>query len=70
MTNVRIVKAMALPVVRYGCEIWVIKKAECQRTDAFKTVVLEKNLEDWMESNLKIDESTDCFSWDQQFMTL
>ena len=61
---------MALPVVRYGCEIWVIKKAECQRTDAFKTVVLEKNLEDWMESNPKIDESTDCFSWDQQFMTL
>ena len=35
------------------CEIWVIKKAECQRTDAFKTVVLEKNLEDWMESNPK-----------------
>ena len=42
---------MAFLIVRYGCEIWVIKKAGCQRTDDFKTVVLEKNLEDWMESN-------------------
>ena len=28
--------AMIFPVVMYGCEIWTIKKAECQRTDAFK----------------------------------
>ena len=69
-TKVHIVKAVVFPVVMYRRESYTIKKAECQRTDAFKTVVLEKNLEDWMESNLKIDESTDCFSWDQQFMTL
>ena len=31
---VHIVKAMAFPVVMYGCESWIIKKAECQRTDA------------------------------------
>ena len=35
-TKVHTVKAMVLPVVMYGCESWTIKKAECQRTDAFK----------------------------------
>ena len=35
-TNVRIVKALVFPVVRYGCESWTIKKAECQRIDAFE----------------------------------
>ena len=35
-TKVCIVKAMVFPVVKYGCESWTIKKAECQRTDAFK----------------------------------
>ena len=34
-TKVRLVKAMALPVVMYGCESWTVKKAECQRIDAF-----------------------------------
>ena len=33
-TKVRIVKAMVFPVVMYGCERWIIKKAECQRIDA------------------------------------
>ena len=42
-TKVRLVKAMAFPVVMYGCECWTVKKAEHQRTDA--TVVLEKTLE-------------------------
>ena len=32
----RIVKAMVFPVVMYGCESWTIKKAECQRIDAFE----------------------------------
>ena len=32
-TKVRLVKAMVFPVVKYGCESWTIKKAECQRTD-------------------------------------
>ena len=35
-TNVHIVKAMVFPVVMCGCESWAIKKAECQRIDAFK----------------------------------
>ena len=35
-TMVRLVKAMVFPVVKYGCESWTIKKAECQRIDAFE----------------------------------
>ena len=34
-TKVRLVKAMVFPVVRYGCESWTVKKAECRRIDAF-----------------------------------
>ena len=34
--KVCIVKAMVFPVVMYGCESWTIKKAECQRIDAFE----------------------------------
>ena len=35
-TKVCLVKALIFPVVMYGCEIWTIKKAECQRIDAFE----------------------------------
>ena len=35
-TKVHLVKAMAFPVVMYGWESWTIKKAECQRIDAFE----------------------------------
>ena len=35
-TKVRLVKAMVLPVVMYGCESWTVKKGEWQRIDAFK----------------------------------
>ena len=35
-TNVPIVKAMVFPVAMYGSQSWTIKKAECQRIDAFK----------------------------------
>ena len=35
-TKVHIVKAMAFPVVMYGCESWTIKKAEHQRIDVFE----------------------------------
>ena len=31
-----LVKAMVFPVVMYGCESWTVKKAECQRIDAFE----------------------------------
>ena len=35
-TKVHLVKAMVFPVVMYGCESWTVKKAKCQRIDAFK----------------------------------
>ena len=35
-TKVHTVKDMVIPVVMYGCESWTIKKAECQRIDAFE----------------------------------
>ena len=35
-TKVRLVKAMVFPVVMYGCDSWTVKKAECQRIDAFE----------------------------------
>ena len=44
-TKVHLVKDMVFPVVMYGCESWTIKKAECQRIDAFELCVLEKTLE-------------------------
>ena len=34
--KVRLVKAMVFPVVMYGCESWMVKKAECRRIDAFQ----------------------------------
>ena len=36
LTKVCLVKAMIFPAVMYGCESWTIKKAECQRIDAFE----------------------------------
>ena len=36
LTKVHLVKAMVFPVVMYECESWTIKKAECQRIDAFE----------------------------------
>ena len=35
-TKVRLVKAMVFSVVMYGCESWTVKKAECQKIDAFE----------------------------------
>ena len=35
-TKVHLVKAVVFPVVMYGCESWTLKKAECQRIDAFQ----------------------------------
>ena len=35
-TKFHLVKAMVFPVVRYGCESWTVKKAECQSIDAFE----------------------------------
>ena len=36
LTNVHLVKAMVFPVVMYGCESWIVKKAEHRRIDAFE----------------------------------
>ena len=36
LTKVHLVKAMVFPVIMYGCESWIIKKAEHQRIDAFE----------------------------------
>ena len=36
LTKVHLVKAMVFPVVVYGFESWTVKKAECQRIDAFE----------------------------------
>ena len=36
LTKVRLIKAMVFPVVMYGRESWTVKKAECQRIDAFE----------------------------------
>ena len=36
LTKVHLVKAMVFPVVMYGCKSWTVKKAECQRIDAFE----------------------------------
>ena len=35
-TKIHLVKAMVFPVVMYGCDSWTVKKAECQRIDAFE----------------------------------
>ena len=35
-TKVHLVKDMVFPVLVYGCETWTVKKAECQRVDAFE----------------------------------
>ena len=50
LTKVHRVKAMVSPVVMYGCESWTIKKAECQRIDSFEILVLEKILENPLDS--------------------
>ena len=44
LTKVQIVKAMVFPVVMYECESWIIKKAECQRIDAFELCCWRKLL--------------------------
>ena len=44
-TKVHLVKAMVFPVVMYGCESWIVKKAECQRIDALNCGVGEDTSE-------------------------
>ena len=50
-TKVHLVKAMGFPVVMYGCESWIIKKAECRRIDAFELWCWRRLLRDpWTSS--------------------
>ena len=42
--KVHLIKAMVFPVVMYGCESWTVKKAECQRIDAFELWCLRRLL--------------------------
>ena len=52
--KVCLVKATVFPVVMYGCESWAIKKAECQRIDAFESIdVLKKTLESPLDCKIK-----------------
>ena len=44
-TKVHLVKAMVFPVVMYECDSWTIKKAECQRIDAFELWCFESPLD-------------------------
>ena len=44
LTKVHLVKAIIFPVLMYGCESWTIKKAECQRIDAFELWCLRRLL--------------------------
>ena len=54
-TKVHIVKAMVFPVVLYGCESWTIKKAECQKIDAFELWCWRRPLRvPWTASNQSI----------------
>ena len=46
-TKVHLVKAMVIPVVTYGCEIWTVKKAEHQRIDAFELWCWRRLLDCW-----------------------
>ena len=43
-TKLHLVKAVVFPVVMYGCESWTIRKAECQRIDAFELWCWERLL--------------------------
>ena len=47
LTKVRLVKAMVFLAVMYGCENWAVKKAECQRIDAFELWCWRRLLSSW-----------------------
>ena len=53
-TKVCIVKAVVFPVLMYGYESWIIKKAEHQRTDVFQIMVLQNTLESPLDSKIKL----------------
>ena len=73
-TNVCLVKAMVFLVVMYRCESWTIRKAECQRIDAFELWCWRRLLrvpwtarrstsQSWRKSTLNIHWKDWCLSW-------
>ena len=63
-TKVHLVKAMVFPVVMYGCESWTIKKAECQRIDAFELWCWRRLLRvPWTERRANQSNATGNQSW-------
>ena len=73
-TKVRLVKAMAFPVVMYGCESWTINKAEHRRIDAFEPWCWKRLLrvpwtatrqtsQSWRKSVLNVHLKDRCWSW-------
>ena len=73
-TKVCVVKAIIFPVVMYGCDSWTIKKAECQRTDAFELWCYRRLLRvPWTgrRSNQKIlKEINPEYSWEGLMLKL
>ena len=77
-TKVHLVKAMAFPVVIYGCESWNIKKAECWRIDAFELLCWRRLKSSWTarRSNQLIlkeispEYSLEDWCWSQNSNTL
>ena len=67
VTNASSCHTMVFPVVMYGCESWAIKKAECQRTDAFKLWYWRRLLRvpwnDWSWTEALILWLLDVKSW-------
>ena len=69
-TKVRLVKAMFFPVVMYGYESWTIKKAECQKIDAFKLWYWKRLLRvPWTarRSVLGVHWKDWCWSWNSSY---
>ena len=63
-TKVRLVKAIVFPVVMYGRESWIMKKAECQRIDAFELWCLKKTLESLLDcKEIQLVHSKGDQSW-------
>ena len=73
-TKIHLVKTMVFPVVMYGCERWTVKKAECQRIDAFKLWYQRRLLRvPWTarRSNQSILKKISCeYSWEGLMLKL
>ena len=63
-TKVHLVKVMVFPVVMYGCESWIVKKAECRRIDAFELWCWKRLLRvPWKETVTKYNRWSWTGSW-------